>query len=384
MMTSALPQLITEQSQWEKTVRFLEKSKFMAIDLEGNGYFRYPEHICLIQIAAQEQIFLIDPLTVKNLTALGTLLQNPGMIKIFHSCDWDLRSLDRDYGFRVQGVFDTSIAARFLGINEVGLGKVLKHFLGVELDKSKSLQRQDWTLRPLNPESVQYAALDVFYLDELRTRMLKALAGLGRTKWVLEECQRMENLRYSPPIPPSEAFWNVKGARELPSSQWNILRQVYVFREQLARHLNRPPFKVMSDTTLLSLAQNPEQDFNSIKGLGAVESSQRISHLREALKTKTPKEILQFPKSKSSLPTRLSAEAKKRFTALKQWRQTTGERLGLDPSLLWPMRSLEFMAQTPEQRQHEFERQNGSEVRGWQVEAFASEIETLFQTQLKT
>ncbi len=378
MIIPVAPLVVTDSQQWEKIAATLQKAKTLSIDLEGNGYFRYPEHICLIQLAALGQVYLIDPLAIKDLTALGKLLENPNIIKIFHSCDWDLRSLDRDYGFHVQGLFDTSIAARFLGINEVGLGKVLKHFLSVELDKSKSLQRQDWTLRPLNPESIQYAALDVFYLEELRIRMLEALNEHKRLDWVLEECQRMEQLRFSPPTPPREAFWNIKGSRDLPTAQLGILRQLYVFRDQLARHVNRPPFKVMSDTTLLALAQNPQADLASMKGLGAVESSQRLLQLREALKpTKDP---VSFPKAKSPLPFRLSTEAKKRLTALKQWRQQRGDSLNLDPSLLWPMRSLEALAQAPEKFQAECEHRDGSEVRTWQVHVFASELAPIVAT----
>lgn len=378
MNTSALPAVITEPAQWEKIARPLEKARILAIDLEGNGYFRYPEHICLIQLASEKQVILLDPLTLKDLTALGRLLENPNIVKIFHSCDWDLRSLDRDYGFRVRGLFDSSLAARFLGINEVGLGKVLKHFLGVDLDKSKSLQRQDWTLRPLNPESIQYAALDVFHLVELREHMLEQLQKLGRWEWVQEECLRLESLRYSPPASPDETFWNIKGCRELPSNQWALLRQLNLFRDQLARRLNRPPFKVLSDATLISLAGSPEQNLAGFRGLAAVQNAKQLPQLREILDTKPPKEPLRFPKSKNSLPQRLSAEAKKRFAALKQWRTDKGQVLGLDPSLLWPMRSLEAMALDPEKRQHELQRQPGSEVRAWQVKVFSAELENLF------
>jgi ribonuclease D len=378
-----MPTVITDQAQWEKVAHPMEKARVLSIDLEGNGYFRYPEHICLIQMATEKQVILLDPLVLKDLSVLGTLLQNPAIVKIFHSCDWDLRSLDRDYGFRVQSLFDSSLAARFLGINEVGLGKVLKHFLGVELDKSKSLQRQDWTIRPLNPESIQYAALDVFYLSELREHLVEQLQALGRLEWVMEECARLESLQYSPPASPLEAFWNIKGCRDLPPAQWAVLRQLNLFRDQLARRLNRPPFKVMSDATLIALAAEPEQDLAGFKGLAAVQNAQLISQLKEVLKTKPPKEPIRFPKSKNTLPQRLSAEAKKRFTALKQWRQNKGEALQLDPSLLWPMRSLEAMALAPENRQHDLLRQSGSEVRAWQVKAFGAELETLFQTQFK-
>ena len=376
------PIMVTNGSQWETIAQTLNQVKALAVDLEGNGFFRYPEHICLIQLCAEEQVFLLDPLAVKDLSLLGKILNHPGIVKIFHSCDWDLRSLDRDYGYRVKTIFDTSIAARFLGLNEVGLGKVLKHFLEVEVDKSKSLQRQDWTLRPINLESVQYAARDVYFLPHLHTRMLADLKELGRDSWVEEECRRMEQLRFVPSSPPQEAFWNIKGCRALTKPQIFQLRDVCVFREKLARQFNRPPFKIVSDQTLLELVKNPTQDLAAIRGLTVVARAGLLAEMAKILQSIAAKESVIRPfKPKGNLPPRLNAQDKKRLLALKKWRQTKGEQLGLDPALLWPMRSLEIIAQFPEKQQGEFKRQHPHcEVRAWQAREFAGELEQLGST----
>lgn len=369
---------ISTQSEWDQAAKQLAASASLAVDLEGNGFFRYPERICLIQLASEDHIVLLDPLAVKRLEALEAILADPGIEKIFHSCDWDLRVLQRDLGFRVRNIFDTSIAARFLGMNQIGLGNVLKTCLEVELNKSKALQRQDWTLRPLPPESILYAADDVGYLHRLRDLLAGELRTRERWPWVREEYQRLEALTVSAPIPPEEAFWNVKGSRALAPVQRARLRELYVFRDGLAREFDRPPFKIISDQLLMDLAANPAQELEKLNGLNYLAHQGRMDNLRETLLRTAKLAGIPLPKIKNVFPSRMNAESKRRFDALKTWRQAKGTVLALDPSLLWPMRSLEFMAQHPHLRRRELERHPGSEVRAWQTEEFGGELNALF------
>jgi ribonuclease D len=367
------PELVTAPERWQEVAADLAAAERLAVDLEGNGFFRYPERICLLQVLAGERTYLLDPLTLPDLSALGARFADPAQEKIFHSCDWDLRALQRGYGFLVRRIFDTSLAARFLGVQQAGLGNVLKSCLGVDLEKPKSLQRQDWTLRPLPPGSLRYAADDVAYLPRLRDHLHAELVRLGRWAWVEEEFLRLETIRFTPPAPPSEGFWGVTGSRKLSPRQRAVLRELYVFREGLARDLDRPPFKVMPDETLLSLAQDP--DPAKANGLKLVRQVGREEDLRSALHRGTEASGLALPRSGPPRTPPLGARARARLAGLKAWRVQLGQTLGLDPSLLWPLRSLEVLAAHPERREEEFQRTLPTEVRAWQSQAFAGDLD---------
>ena len=88
------------------------KQPRVALDLESNSFHRYPERVCLVQLAIANDVYLIDPLAIEDLSALGRLLSAPSVEKIFHAADYDIRSLDRDWNFRVSPLFDTGIRRR--------------------------------------------------------------------------------------------------------------------------------------------------------------------------------------------------------------------------------------------------------------------------------
>ena len=167
------------------------------MDIESNGFYRYPERVCLVQLATADGVFLIDPLAVEDVGALGELLAAPSVLKIFHAADYDVRSLRRDWGFHIKPLFDTGIAAAFAGSERLGLAAALKEYLGVEVSKSKQLQRADWTIRPLSRAMVAYAAEDVAHLERLAGLLRERLDALGRREWVDEECERLANARHT-------------------------------------------------------------------------------------------------------------------------------------------------------------------------------------------
>ena len=186
----------------------------IGFDLESNGFFRYPERICLIQLSTSKRIYLLDPLAIDDMSPLGEVLVNPGVETVLHSGDHDIRSLDRDWGFHVGNLFDTSIAAAFVGSERLGLASTLQDFMGVTIPKEKNIQRSDWSVRPLSDEALAYAAGDVRHLFGLRERLVARLRALDRIHWVREECDRLAEIRYNPPDPELAVF-AVRGSREL-------------------------------------------------------------------------------------------------------------------------------------------------------------------------
>ena len=133
-------------------VERLSQAQCIVIDTESNGFHRFPDRICLIQIATDDRAWVVDPLDIseEDVAPLGRLLADRAVEKVMHAASNDIRVIDKEWSFRATNVFDTSIAAQFCGMERVGLNTVLQEALGVAIVKSKNLQRADWTVRPLS------------------------------------------------------------------------------------------------------------------------------------------------------------------------------------------------------------------------------------------
>ena len=269
----------------------------VALDIESNGFHRYPERICLVQLETGGDIFLIDPLAVEDIAPLGELLASSSVEKIFHAADYDIRSLDRDWHFQVTLLFDTSIAAAFVGHRSLGLASLLKERMDVDVPKSKRLQRADWTNRPISAELREYAASDVRHLHPLAALLRESLDELGRTEWVREECERLANVKYVPPDVEA-AFLTVKGSRDLDGRGLAILRSLHGFREREARNRDRPPFKVFSNAAMVTLAASHDCDLSEVKGLGRYAYGRRASNVRKAIQDGLAAEPVRRPRHK--------------------------------------------------------------------------------------
>ena len=138
---------IDRQPTFDRMLEDLLQQPLVAVDIESNGLHVYREHVCLIQISTRDHDYIIDPLCPIKLDQLADVFLNRSIEKVFHACEYDLISLKRDYGFRVEGMFDTKIAARMLGHSAIGLDRMLATYLNVEVNKKH--QRDDWGMRPL-------------------------------------------------------------------------------------------------------------------------------------------------------------------------------------------------------------------------------------------
>jgi len=339
---------IADQKAWERVAEQLVQQPELAVDTESNSLHAYRERVCLVQIAASDETFLLDPLAIKDLSSLGQLLAASNIVKVLHGSDYDLRSLDREYGYRVQPLFDTGVAARFLGVPSPNLASVLETFLGVSIPKSRKLQRSNWGLRPLSTLAMEYAASDVRYLVRLSHELRQRLAAVSRLEWVLEECWRLEQVRYSPPDFQKDAFLLIKSSAQLNPGELAVLEELVAFREAEARLLDWPPFRVLSNETLLFLAQRSDTPLPRVPGLSSSRMAQAGERLQAAIDRGRSGPGLHRPR----MPKRdnpWTPEAQALLRRLKKWRTERGAMLGLDPALLWPAASLERLALQPNQ-----------------------------------
>jgi ribonuclease D len=232
----------------------------LAVDTESNSLHAYREQVCLIQFSTSTTDYLVDPLVLNDLQPLEKIFSDPEIEKVFHAAEYDLICLKRDFNITVQGLFDTMQAARILGYQRVGLDSVLQEKLGIHLDKK--YQKADWAERPLSREMLNYARLDTHYLLDLRDALQQELQDRGRWDLATEEFIRLArcNGNGRAEIP---AWQRVRGTQKFTDRQLAILQALCDWREEKAKHMNRPIFRVIDDKRLCSVAlaapETPEE-----------------------------------------------------------------------------------------------------------------------------
>ena len=384
---------MTNQASWEEIAASLARETELALDTESNSLYVYRERVCLIQIGTREETFLLDPLAVDDLSSLGRLLADPAIVKVLHGSDYDLRSLNRDYGFTIRGLFDTQVAARFLGSTSPNLAWVLEDSLGISIPKSRRMQTSDWGRRPLSSPAIEYAANDVAYLVEVAANLRERLLQVGRSAWVEEECQRMQQTKYSPPQPPEVTFLRVKGSDRMTPRELAILKELFLAREEAAVRLDCPPFKVLSNEVLVRISQTYSTSSAAlVEGEGIAGLSPLVVRrwgilIRGAVaRGQQGPEYQRAPRERRERT--WTPEARGRLQRFKQWRSARGDALGLDPALLWPAASLERRAlhgalegTLPtgggENRRPAVPLVDEPEVRAWQRREFEAELEAI-------
>jgi ribonuclease D len=220
-----------------------------AVDTEFHRERSYWPQLALVQIAWPGGIALIDPLAV-DLTPLRAVLEGPG-VAVVHAADQDLEVLERACGVVPARLFDTQVAAGFLGFSSPSLSSLVERLLGRKLTKGDRLT--DWMQRPLTPGQMRYAAADVAHLLELRSDLLRRLDACDRTAWSDEEC---EALRLRPHVPqdPETAWWRIKDSRSLRGAARGVAQEVAAWRERQAASVDKPPRLVLADLALLGVA----------------------------------------------------------------------------------------------------------------------------------
>jgi len=378
-------EIIRQSGQLDAAVQEIADSRAIALDIESNSRHRYPEQLCLIQIATLHKVYIIDTLFMRKIAPLKDVLSDVSITKVIHGADYDIRSLDRHYGFHVRNIYDTAIAARFTGITKFGLAALIEDLLSITINKSKRLQQSDWGRRPLTTEALEYAATDVRHLLALREILNQRLQALERMTWITEECARLEEVRYEAPDLKT-AYLSVKGANKLDSSNLAILRTLFLFREKEALRQHRPPYFIIPHATLIYLATNPTADLSEIPGLGQTGLKRFGRGLQQAIKNglaappihRTPPITTeQMSEDELQRLKLIREEQDQRLKHLKAWRASIGTSLSLDPSLLWPTVSLERLSKDPDTFNVEL---ISSDIRRWQRDRFASSLSVLLES----
>jgi ribonuclease D len=351
----------------------LEDSRSIGLDTEADSLYHHREKVCLIQLATEGgEVVLIDPLAVRDLPPLGQALADPAVVKVLHGADYDVTSLKRDFGFTIAGLFDTMLAARFLGLTEVGLQAVVRHELGVTL--SKSSQKDDWSVRPLTPVQEQYARTDVRHLLALYQCLSDKLRALGRLAWVEEESAAVAALEPARRGREPDGWLRVKGSRALPPRAQAVLRELHAWREDLAEATDVPAFRIISPQTLLALATAPPRDERQLQNMPGLPrlARQRAAEVVAAAARAQALPEDGLPRLPRHRPPIVAPAVKRRVEALRAWRAEAARRLALDVSIVLPQRLLEKVAEAPPRDEAGLGQIEG--VRRWRVRELGAEI----------
>ncbi len=311
------------------------------VDTEADSMHSYETKLCLIQFGIDRSLAIIDPLAI-DAVGMRPLIEFLDKVDVvwMHGADYDMSMFRRTYNWIPANVWDTQTAARLLGVQAFGLANLLEQAYGIKL--SKQSQKADWSRRPLTEKMQTYAYNDVRYLLPLAQSFVDQLKSVGRFDWFVESCDAARIQAAEREEKSEEDLWRVNGWGNLSRAGLAYLRELWNWRDDECRRLDRPAFKLISNQELINLAEK-------------LENGERIVPPR-FLRPQIAKRLLNVISEARNIP---ESEYPKKFRrtggirlqideellgSLKRRRDTVAERLGIDPTLIAPRVVLERLA----------------------------------------
>lgn len=249
-----------------------------AFDTEFHRERTYFARLALVQVAWADGIALIDPLKL-DLHPFCEILDGDGLA-VAHAADQDLEVLERACGSVPQRLFDTQLAAGFIGYSTPSLASLAERLLGIRLPKGDRLT--DWNRRPLTEGQLSYAASDVLHLLELHRLLVERLDALNRLPWAEEECTKLL-ARPRTPQDPETAWWRLKDSRSLRGASRGVAQELAAWRERRAVELDVPPRFVLADLALLGIAHRPPSTADELAEVRGIDGKQARGPVGEAI-----------------------------------------------------------------------------------------------------
>jgi len=259
------PLWIDEATGLDKLIAELEGEPVYGLDTEFHRERTYFPHLALIQISWASGIAVVDPIAV-DVAPLARLLDGPGLM-ICHAAEQDLEVLRLACGTRPSRLFDTQVAAAFIGLGFASLSRLVTALTGATLAKGDRLT--DWTRRPLDESQITYAAADVEHLLDLHTKLCDRARESGTYSWIEEECEYLRN-RATGTAEVETAWWRIKGSRTLRGKSRGVAQEVAAWRERLAMARDIPPRFVLPDLAMAGIVQRPpvtREQLATVRGL---------------------------------------------------------------------------------------------------------------------
>lgn len=365
--------LIQSQDELEGLFERLRAEPLLAVDTEAASFHRYRDRVYLLQLSSRQETAVVDPLAVTSLAPLGAVLADPNIEIVFHDADYDLRLLAHEYGFGGANLFDTRIAAQLLNEPGVGLAALLEKYLGVRLDKR--YQRADWSVRPLTSEMLEYAAADTRHLPVLRDLLRDRLRELGRLEWAEEEFELLTAVRRSALEPSEPGYLRIKGAKALGGRAQAVLRELFQWREELARRTDKAAFRILNNEPMVFMAKSPPTDLaalKAIKGIGQDQADRRGKEILAAVQRGLDIPDRDLPRIERPLRRQPDAAYEARLERLKAARNALATQYDLAPGVLCPNGVLEAIARVNPATLEQMA--EIKELRRWQLREMGSSL----------
>ena len=354
--------LIANAPQLARLIRQIDAADRVALDTEADSLHSYREKLCLLQISVPavagiddagpdvetgsgtrdqrsrlQHDSIVDPLADLDLQPLRQALEDREIV--LHGGDYDLRMLRRGLNFVARKIFDTTIAARLLGIREFSLAALVKRYFGLELPKGS--QKANWAKRPLPARMAEYAINDVRYLLSLAEKLEAELDRHQRRDWLRQSCQRAIEQAAVARVRKQDEFWRIRGSGSLKGRPAAVLRALWQWREKEAEMADRPPFHILQNEKLVDaavgFASGSVPDYKHF-------SPRRRQAFHEAARTALAAPESDWPVLPRRFGTRPSAETVRRTEELLLLRDKSAEEIGLEPSFIAPRHTLEAIA----------------------------------------
>jgi len=373
-MTTPLEYTYIERAdQLPGLLAWLETAAEIAVDSEADSMHSYFEKVCLLQLTAGPRNYLVDPLAGLDLAPLLDILARKPLI--LHGADYDLRMLRIGYGFRPsRPPFETMLAAQLIGSSRLGLTALVEGCCGVRLEKQE--QRSDWARRPLSPAQLDYAAADTHYLPAVAAWCRGELARLGRTAWHDESCTALVAATATDRPVDEENAWRLKGFAGLPLRELAFARELWQWRDTLAREADRPPFMIMNESGLVTLAQHLSRslslhDFRLPRHIVGT----RLEQLHQAARRAAALPEAEYPAPLARQAVVRDLEVEARVGKLRHTVTRLATELGIEPPVIASRNRLEAIAkQLPRDRQALMA---AGPLLGWQADLLLPAVQEL-------
>lgn len=252
--------LITKEDELKEVLDLIYRNKYISIDTESNGLYSYEDKLCLIQIETGGFVYIVDTVVV-DISSLIPVFQSDVIEKIFHSAYSDISMIKKNIDCNFKNIFDVMIASKYIFKKALSLSTIVEKYFGIKLEKK--YQKYNWGKRPILSDALVYAAMDVIYLKKIRDIFYSNLVEKKFYEQFKLNCNKLGSVNKKENIFNVERYFQMANTYCLDDIMTSIFIKMVEMREAIAKKIDLPPFKIISNEVLIFVAKNYNQIYNA-------------------------------------------------------------------------------------------------------------------------